>query len=346
MRVACYIFCLCLSLFVGTLSYAQESVHVIVAEKSSKKVPLSQKWANFREDVTLAPHYSSSMGAGVAFAYTPADNFSFVGNIATKGYTLLGINGRKALGKGKWEFNYNAFYCFAPIYSWGVGYSSCNDDANKERFYKRYLNLQGEFLFRPGNGVYTGPSVGYEHLSWDKLDPANYFNMGYTIGYDSRDNAAAPARGIHAVAQQKYFIKSYGATSLTFDAYCPLWGGGVLAFDFHSEFAYSNVPWYAMPSIGGSYRMRGYYKGRYRDNNMVTAQMELRQHIWDFVGAAAWVGAGNVWGKGGAFSLRHTLPNYGVGVRVKIGASMSLRLDYGFGKKGQSGFILGINEAF
>jgi hemolysin activation/secretion protein len=112
-----------------------------------------------------------------------------------------------------------------------------------------------------------------------------------------------------------------------------------------------------MAPIGGSYRMRGYYEGRYRDDNMITTQVELRQRIWRRIGAVAWVGAGNVWGQGSDFSWSHTLPNYGVGLRWEFKKRVNVRLDYGFGKmpttsdpaikaKRSSAFIFGINEAF
>ena len=339
------IFLVCMFSFAGFGLSAQEATHVFTVKKSAQKVHFAQKWANFQKNFSLAPHYSASMGAGLSFAYTPSGGVSVVGNITSRGYVLLGLQGRHMMKGGKWEFNHNSFYCFAPVHYWGTGFLNGNDNANKVRYDKRYLNLGGQFLYR-SKEFYVGPSFGYENVAWDKMSGDGFFNLGFTLGYDSRDNAAAPDEGVNTVIAQKWFIGNFGSTAVKFDTYCGVWNGGVLAFDLYSEFAYSQVPWYAMPSIGGTERMRGYYKGRYRDNNMVTAQVELRQHIWELFSAAAWIGAGNVWGSGGAFSLRHTLPNYGVGLRVKMGGAMALRFDWGFGKKGQNGFILGINEAF
>ena len=101
-----------------------------------------------------------------------------------------------------------------------------------------------------------------------------------------------------------------------------------------------------LPTIGGTDRMRGYYKGRYRDNNALSMQIELRQHVWEMFGAAVWAGAANVWGKGTGFNLKHTLPNAGVGIRFKMQRNTLLRLDFGIGKNGQNGFVFGLNEAF
>lgn len=46
--------------------------------------------------------------------------------------------------------------------------------------------------------------------------------------------------------------------------------------------------------LGGSYQMRGYYEGQYRDNDLIQTQVELRQHIYNRHGIALWGGAGNV----------------------------------------------------
>ena len=91
--------------------------------------------------------------------------------------------------------------------------------------------------------------------------------------------------------------------------------------------------------------MRGYYQGRYTDNDMITVQVELRQRIWRRIGCAVWGGAGNVFPSLGRFDWSQTLPNYGAGFRWELKKRVNVHLDYGFGKK-TSGFLLNINEAF
>lgn len=101
-----------------------------------------------------------------------------------------------------------------------------------------------------------------------------------------------------------------------------------------------------MAELGGSYSMRGYYEGRYRDKHKIEAQIELRQHIWKRNSLTAWIGAGNVFDKFSNLRMAHTLPNYGIGYRWEFKKNVNVRLDYGFGKKGQSTFLFNINEAF
>ena len=100
-----------------------------------------------------------------------------------------------------------------------------------------------------------------------------------------------------------------------------------------------------MSRLGGAYRMRGYYEGQYRDNNITEFQVELRQHIWRRNGIAIWAGAGNVYKDFRTFEWRHTLPNFGFGYRWEFKKRVNVRLDLGFGKK-CTGFMFNINEAF
>jgi len=57
-----------------------------------------------------------------------------------------------------------------------------------------------------------------------------------------------------------------------------------------------------------------------------------------------WGGAGSVFHD--SHSFRNWMPNYGVGLRWEFRRRVNIRLDYGFGKRGQSGFMFNINEAF
>ncbi len=113
-----------------------------------------------------------------------------------------------------------------------------------------------------------------------------------------------------------------------------------------AQFNYGNPSWGMLAQLGGSSAMRGYYEGRYRDKHKIETQVELRQHVWRRNGIVVWAGAGTVFDKPGSIKLRHVLPNYGVGYRWEFKKNVNVRLDYGFGKKGQSGFTFNINEAF
>ena len=337
------IFCL----FTVPQMYAQDSIHVITAKKVVPKRSFSDI---FTGKFTLAPHYSNEMGIGVAMSYTCAGHFTFVGNMTSEGYLLTGVNGRTFTRNRKWKFSYNVFYNYAPSYYWGTGYEAGNVSENKTRYdLKKFLtNMEMVHYFSPKFSL--GPSLGYQWIRWDNFPDSSprtvVLDYGIVAAFDSRDFATNPTRGIYANFRQRNYSNLSGSTSLQFDFYTGLWRGGILALDLYSIFTYGNIPITLIPAIGGIERMRGYYYGRYRDNNIVSAQLELRQRIWEMIGCAVWIGGANLWGQERDFNIRHTLPDYGLGIRCALTDRMKLRFDYGFGRKGQSAFIFAINEAF
>lgn len=137
----------------------------------------------------------------------------------------------------------------------------------------------------------------------------------------------------------------YCAT-IIFDAFQPLWKGGILAFDLYGQLNSRDIPWTLREELGsGGCRMRGYYAGRYIDCSQVSVQLELRQHIYGRLGCAAWGGAGTVFPSFAGFDPEGILPSYGIGLRFEFKHRMNIRIDYGFGK-GTSGLAVQFAEAF
>ena len=91
--------------------------------------------------------------------------------------------------------------------------------------------------------------------------------------------------------------------------------------------------------------MRGYYAGRYIDNNLMAAQVELRQHVWWRLGLAAWGGAGVTFPRFDALRWSDVLPTWGVGLRFEFEHRVNLRVDYGFGRDTR-GIVFQMSEAF
>lgn len=345
-------FCILLSLLVFAVSLpckvaGQDSIQVITVKRTPKKEPFFKR---FSAKFDVAPHYSNEMGAGVVFSYTFSEKLAVIGNATSKGYMLLGASGTAASRNAKWEFNYNGFYNYAPSYFWGFGYGNANISANRSRFNQKKLFIHADALYNVSRHFKLGPSLGYEQIRWEDFKDGNLssrvLEYGLSVQFDKRDSRISPSRGIYAVARQRNYTNLSGSTSLQLCSYVPVWNGGVLAMDIYSIFSYGNVPVTMLPTIGGTERMRGYYYGRYRDNNIVLAQLELRQHIWEMIGGAVWVGGANLWGDYGRFNIGNTLPNCGIGARIAVTDQLKLRLDYGFGRKGQNAFIFSINEAF
>lgn len=354
MRLVCNIFLMVWVMvsFLPVVVSAQDSTHVITVKDVTPKESLAKKLGG---TFTAAPHYSSEMGLGVALAFSSKAGFSVIGNISTEGYALLGINGMHNIGDTKWRLSYNAAYSFLPTYFWGAGYVDASRNENRTAYDKKQFNVEMDALYRFSQHFSAGPVAGYSRIGWDDFPSGSKtvseaLKYGAAAYFDTRSSSVNPTDGVYMFLKQTNYAgfssKPHFGTEILFDFYRNVWSGGILAFDMNAVFTYGEVPYIMLPTIGGPYRMRGYYYGRYRDNNAVSGQLELRQQVWEMFGAAVWVGAANLWGEYDKFDIRHSLPNCGVGLRWVLNGNIRLRFDYGFGKDGQNGFVFSINEAF
>ena len=286
-------------------------------------------------------------------------NATITGNITTAGFWKLGVEGTMFFPEESKRFNYDMEVEYAPRDFWGIGYERGNSDRHT-KLHQHSYKVKGEFLFRLAEDFYVGPMLQWDYASSgaiedeELLDGQDHvvrnYGFGITMQYDSRDLMTNAYSGVYVYLNQIFRPKflwnryAYSTTNLEACYYHRAWRGAVIAGQVTALFNLGNPSWAMMALMGNSENMRGYYKGRYRDKHMTTAQVEVRQYIWRRFGAVVWGGAGSVFHDSDSF--RHWLPNYGVGLRWEFRRRVNVRLDYGFGKKGQSGFMFNINEAF
>ena len=117
--------------------------------------------------------------------------------------------------------------------------------------------------------------------------------------------------------------------------------------NIHGEFAVGQVPFRMLPELGGARFLRGYYRGRFRDNNSIVIQNEFRMPVYKRIGLAVFSGVGEVAHKLNDFKSNRIHYNYGIGARIKINKkeNTNLRIDYGFTRDSRGLYIV-YAEAF
>ena len=123
----------------------------------------------------------------------------------------------------------------------------------------------------------------------------------------------------------------------------------VLATNFYMASAQGDVPFYMLPALGGANRMRGYFKGRYRDKFYSMVQLEYRQYFWRRFGFVVFAGLGDVAPELPKFQpFKDVKYSLGFGLRFLFNKKqkVNLRMDIGFGSDGDRGIYFGIEEAF
>lgn len=319
------------------------------------------------------PHYSSDtkFGLGLVAAgvyrtdvtdtIVPPSEVSVYFDATTSMFFKLGVRGTH-VAPGDWSrIHYDVNFSSVATKFWGIGYDNNVVNDNESKY--KYLNSQAEvcWAWKVHPNLYLGPIVTFDYINgrhfqkpwlWEVQDDRTFnVGAGVSLQYDTRDCLTAASRGVFIRLDQRFnphiLINRYAftLTELTAAWYHPAWRDATFAWQFHSRLTYGNTPWGLMSTLGGSDNMRGYFEGRYRDKSEADICFELRQHIWHRNGLVAWVGAGTVFPKFSAITMRKILPNYGFGYRWEFKKRVNVRLDLGFGK-GQTGFIFNINEAF
>lgn len=200
--------------------------------------------------------------------------------------------------------------------------------------------------FAPGGALASGAVPGSEG---GRVVQAQAF-----VSRDSRDHVLS-ARNGHFVQLTASTATSAIGSAYDFGRYAldarRYWSLGprrhVIAAQLLAEATSGTVPFDQMVLVGSDTALRGYTRGRYRDLNGASMQMEYRSPFVHRVGMVAFAGGGVI--APTLTSLRESrfLPTYGLGLRVLLvpAQRVTIRVDYGRGKGG-GGLYIALNEAF
>ena len=96
----------------------------------------------------------------------------------------------------------------------------------------------------------------------------------------------------------------------------------------------SEVPFYFMRYLGGSQRLRGYNRFRFRDQNVLNMSAEYRWEAASGIEVAFFYDAGKVFAKRSEVGFDNLRNSYGFAVRGKSGLRTLLRIEIGHGDGG------------
>lgn len=322
------------------------------------------------------PNYSATTGLGLGLLGTatysadhtdptlPRSNASVYSNMTTAGFFMVGLRGNHIFPHESFQLDYKINLSTFSTSYWGMGYANADNDDNETDYRRNRINAMARFMVKLAPNTYIGPFVNYRvtqasdvnedfsYLWQGQEKTIHTYTAGLSFTYDSRDFMLNASKGVFVQIDQTFTPRCFGngkynfsTTEATFATYGKLWKGAILAGELHGQFNYGHIPWSQLATVGSNDRMRGYYEGRYNDNNVIEGQVELRQHIKGRNGVVAWVALANAFPDFKNIAWRYTLPNAGVGYRWEFKKRINIRVDYGFTRNG-GGFIFNINEAF
>lgn len=257
-----------------------------------------------------------------------------------------------------------------PFNFYGIGNDTWKSDEDylDQKLYR--IKLDGEKRFAPN--FYAGLNLNYENFQFNDMEGGGVFEspevygkeggqylaIGVSALYDTRNNTTYTTKGFYSRAKYSVAPNLFGKDNfignqveLDLRGFYPITKQLTVAAQALYRGTYGkNVPFYVMRDLGGDMTMRGYYLGRYKDKNYLTAQAELRYRFHPRIGINGFLGTGST------FSKQHDMrlvPSFGAGLRYffSLEHNSSIRFDYAYGEqrpgeKRQSGFYLSISEAF
>lgn len=161
--------------------------------------------------------------------------------------------------------------------------------------------------------------------------------LGFVSQYDSRDSIWAAHKGNYfELAYNRYderwgSDRDYNLVTTFYNHYFTLADPLVLGIRAKGDFSNGDVPYYALPSLD----LRGFPSTRYRDNNALSVQGELRWQFKPRWGAVFFGGVGKVYDEWSNFTSANNIPAGGAGIRwlaaKKEGINLALDVAKGAG---------------
>jgi len=339
--------------------------------------------AGFDNKILFLPALGSSPETGFMFGAVVVPQFKmkgagienrsssifFSGIYTTKNQILLSLAPDIISGDESWVFAGNHFVNYFPESYWGIGPLTRDNDELTVLYTQ--ANVEQKVLFKVRWGLYTGPyarwsrlyNVRFEDAEGERLPAPDVrgsegntsFGVGWVSRWDRRNSNMTPTQNHYVelsfLGNPAWLGSTYSYTAYQLDArkYLDLSGDGrsVLAFQGLAKLISGRAPFHEMSTLGGDRINRGYYSGRYRDQNSVQLQTEYRRNIIGCLGLTAFAATGEVWNQFSDFSLSNYKWTAGGGLRFNLNKDdpTNIRIDYGFGKN-TSGFYLQFGEAF
>ncbi|MPY26082.1 BamA/TamA family outer membrane protein [Shewanella psychropiezotolerans] len=252
----------------------------------------------------------------------------------------------------------------ASVY-YGQGIEQGDLDSNHHEFEEQLYSFKPRWMTEVADNYFIGVGADLIYASAGKLELVetetpvdsadilpNNFSSGVVITsiYDSRDYRLNATKGwlfqVDAGLYQNNQSSSFSTYNIELANYIDLGSSapGLIAWQVQGHFTDGDVPWNMLPDLGGSNAMRGYIKGRYRDEQMMMGQVEYRLPIFQRYGMVFWGAVGSV-APHVSDLTEELLTSYGTGFRFNIKDNINLRFDVGVGEN-ETNFYLNVNEVF
>ena len=289
-----------------------------------------------------------------------------IGFFTTRKQNLQAIDGTIYFPNEKYIFLFQVSHSYFPDKFWGIGPTTL--DLKGERYVYEQEYIYPHLKKKISKHLFAGAQYEFQnvnHISYSiggRFDSAAFYGkqpykvsgLGLSLSYDTRNLSFWPDKGVYLQTLftdfRKEFFSDYNVLKWITDLryFKKLYKSHILAIQFYNYSTYGQTPLRELAAFGGSNNMRGFYQGRYRDNNMMSFIAEYRLHIKGRFSACAFGGVGDVYNKYSDLTHAPLKYSYGAGLRLALlqKEKLNIRVDYGYSSKYNRGLYVTVGECF
>ena len=313
----------------------------------------------------------TGIGGGIAGSYfykehveAKPSSFKWITFYTEKKQIIVGLipeiylmgGSRRVLASIGFEDYPNVFY--------GIGSGTHVDE--EEDYREKFFDLEISYEMELRRNLRIGPRLEFRRSHVTEVEEDGNLaggripgvekhrnaSIGLVLVHDGRDNILYPMHGSYLRISSNYSGDvtwsdyRYSRHSLDLRHFFGLGSRQVIGLRAYFAAAEGSPPFQSMPRLGGAELMRGFTRGRFRDNLAYVGQAEYRLKLMWRLGFAAFAALGDVAGRIDDFTGSKVKYSGGAGMRFRLNdEGMNLRLDFGFTEEG-SGFYFIAEEAF
>ena len=318
--------------------------------------------------IGYSPETKTYIGAVTLFTFknipdslTRSSNASIEFNYTWNKQLIIETDWNYFFPREEWFTRGLVHYSKYPDLYYGIGFDT--PESGELNFQSNRFIFDVDVFRNLKNKMFLGLGLNYKSFgNIESLDDTTIFypelkdenNLGVKVIFlkDARNHILTPTSGSYFEISNAFNFGSsfYFVISLDYRRYISFGDSKnhTLAVRFYHNSVLGEPPFYDFPVIGGDKYARGYYLGRFRDNNFSTLQLEMRNHLFWRVGISTFGGISMIYEKVNSIVNESFKPNAGVGLRFLVDKSegTNLRIDYAIGVHNQSGFYISFGESF
>ncbi|GAA4839135.1 hypothetical protein GCM10023331_25470 [Algivirga pacifica] len=258
-----------------------------------------------------------------------------------------------------WMFLARTIYYRFPDTYFGIG----GPQEEVSLYTRNQFSMAGGALKPLSDVIYAGAYYDFttlrnQDIEGESLDETvlgfeggTVLGLGVETRWDTRDNVLYPEEGRLWRLSARHYFGDFSYNALTLDIR-NFWQfknpENVFGVQLLWEISGENTPYFKLPVLGGKDRLRSIGNpNQYIDRQVWLLQGEYRRHLWQRIGMAVFLGAGNV-ATHREFPFQEIQWVAGTGLRLRLLPKdpLNFRLDVGWGAAGKHALFFTIGEAF